>query len=204
MSSILYLASKSQSRQLLLTQAKIPFKIIEQHASETISDKTVTLAETVKQIAKQKMEHAILPHGSQHETIFVLTADTLVEDSAGRIHGKPIDYQDTVSKIKAIRGESKISTGYCVEKKVYLNNNWNTVKQVTGSVESSCIIDIPDNWIERYIENTSAQSVAGGIVIDEYGMQFVKSIHGSYTGIIGLPLYELRIVLEDLGFFSVS
>lgn len=41
---------------------------------------------------------------------------------------------------------------------------------------------------------------AGAVTIEEFGMQFVKEIHGSYSNIIGLPLFEVRHALKTLGF----
>lgn len=63
-------------------------------------------------------------------------------------------------------------------------------------------MDLPDEWIDSYLEKTGALSAAGALVIDDFGSLFFKSMAGSYTGIIGLPLSELREALSELGFFN--
>src|SRR5579864_8294380 len=100
----LYFGSKSQSRRMLLEEAHIPFRVIEQNADETACDWTLPLEQLVMSIALHKMEHVMLPAGNQEEEVcFVLTADTMSHDSSGTIHGKPIDRNDAIAKIKAAR-----------------------------------------------------------------------------------------------------
>ena len=60
---------------------------------------------------------------------------------------------------------------------------------------------MPDNWIDIYLEKTPYLDVSGGMAIEKYGNQFLKTVQGSYSTIIGLPLFEVREALEKLGFF---
>ena len=76
-------------------------------------------------------------------------------------------------------------------------------EHVEQCVVGECIIDIPQHWRESYYtHHPHALQAAGGFAIEGYGMQFVQSVNGSITTIIGLPLYELRQALETLGFFN--
>jgi septum formation protein len=193
----LFLASGSLSRQTLLQQARIPFVLIKQDANEYDCDWTLPLEELVVTIALYKMEKAHLPtaHG---ERIVVLTADTLPQDSQGIIHAKPKNREEAVAQIKALSGTCTVSTGFCLEEKRYLNGQWQTQKQICKAVTAECFFKIPDRLINTYLATTELLKNSTGITIENYGMQFLKEIHGSFSTILGLPMYELREALESL------
>ncbi len=204
MEHILLLGSKSPSRQMLLRDSKIPFIVIEQDADETFCDWNLQIPQLVERIALYKMEHAIVPAGKQEGQVsFVLTADTLSSDPQGNTNGKPIDREDAIKKIKAARGgTSQLSTAFCLAKKVWKENRWHTEKQITRVVSASYIFDVPDHWIERYMEHSVGYRASGAVAIEDYGAQFLKTADGSHSAIIGLPLFELREALDKLGFFD--
>ncbi len=201
--NILYLASKSSSRRHLLDEANIAYEIIEQDAPETSYTVSNSLGVIVKQIALEKMDYVALPKGVDGQVIYVLTADTLCRDVDGNILFKPVDYQDAVKTVKRLRSKDIfIYTGFCLDKKVFKNNSWMTCERILDAVGASCIVDVPDDSIETYFESTNALCASGSLIIDNFGMQFVKSVNGSYSAIIGLPLFEIRESLCKLGFFS--
>ena len=206
--NVLLLGSKSPSRRSLLEQSKIPYVVIEQNSDELICKIGLTRVQQVSAIALQKMDHAILPmsplnHLNHYQkTIFVLTADTLTEDSNGNIHGKPVDYDDAVAMIKMARKGMFLSTAFCLALKVWQGNSWTTKKIETHVVSAEYVIDVPDRVIDYYLKNTISLQCAGGFAIEDLGLQFVKSVHGSYSTIMGLPLFELRQALEDFDFFD--
>lgn len=204
MKNILYLASQSSSRHQLLTQARINFKVIDQSANELEVDHSQPLAELVQAIALHKMNNLVLSKTAvdSKRMMFVLTADTLSQDSHGVIHGKPVNHQDAVHKIKALRGWSTVSTGFCVDKKIFKDNKWQVVERIVRVVQSECFFEIPDSWIAEYIDSTPALSAAGALIIEDFGALFLKEIKGSYSSILGLPLFEVRQALEKLGFFD--
>lgn len=206
-SSVVYLASQSSSRKMLLTEARIPFEIIKQNSDESISDSSLPFETLVSSIALSKMNSVLLPKISYSDhteiTIFVLTADTLTQDSAGVIHGKPIDYEDAKNKIRALRGNSFVCTAFCLDRKVYKNSKWETLDRVNHAVTTQCYFDVPDDLIDSYyFNNSQALCASGGVTIEHFGAQFVKTVSGSYTSILGLPMFEVRQALENLGFFS--
>ena len=198
----LYLGSKSPSRRMLLSEAKIPYVIVEQDADKSVCDWDQSLQKVVESIAAYKMEHLILPAGSKNGQIcFVLTADTLSEDFNGMISGKPVDYDDAIKKLKAARNGMRTGTAFCLDRKVWQQGKWLTEKRIAHFADAQYEFNVPDDWIERYIENSDSLQVTQAIAIEGYGAQFVRMVHGSYTSIVGLPMYEVRIALEKLGFF---
>lgn len=199
----LYLSSSSQSRQMLLNQAKIPFVCIGQSADESKCDWNLSLPEVVSNIAQYKMAHALMPVGIEGEICFVLTADTLTMDIHGKIHGKPKNKEDAFNKLRSIRdGRVITGTAFCLEQRQYVQGEWVTRERIVQYVQSEYVFIVPDSCLDSYIENAIAGS--GAIGIEEYGSQFVKEINGSYTAIIGMPLFELREALVKLGFCSTG
>jgi septum formation protein len=202
----LFLGSKSPSRQTLLKNARIPFVLVSQDADEQVCSVGLTLPALVREIALQKMTHVVLPPRQEivADVIFVLTADTMVQDVDGRICGKPADYQDAVTMIKSARRGMTLSTAFCIEKRIWNSeaNAWDCVEHVVHVVSSSYAVDVPDYLIDWYLKKSISMQCAGGFAIEEAGQQFVPWVNGSPSTIMGLPLYEVRVVLEQLGFFK--
>lgn len=203
MKNILLLASSSQSRQQLLKESLIPFKVIEQTADEELCDHTLPLDQLVMCVAKFKMEHVIMPEGTQEgQVAFVLTADTLSQDKSGAINKKPVDRADAWRKIQAARNGNKLSTAFCLEKRTWQNDQWRTMDRVDRTVSAEYRYDIPDQEIDYYLDNSLGLKASGAIAAEGFGLQYLEYLHGSYSTIIGLPLYELRQALHQQGFFE--
>lgn len=202
-SNTLLLASSSQSRRLLLEQIKIPFQIIAQSADESACDWGLSFPKLLIEIAIRKMACALLPQATEGNEIFILTADSMCQDKTGVIHGKPKDKADAISKIRALRQGGIVGTAFCLDRKKFENNEWTTKQRIVKYVETAYEFDMPDSWIEEYFENFPFYlNVAGGVSVEGYGQQFLKSIKGSFSNLIGLPLYELRDALQEIGFFN--
>ncbi len=200
----LYLASQSPIRRHLLEKACIPFQIIPQSTDERTLNWDRPVLDVVPAIARLKMDHALLPPGEEKEHRFVLTADTLCVDHQGKVHGKPVDITDAIRMIKLWRLGCSVVTAFCLDKKIYSDGTWRTETRREQTVSSSLNFSIPDRWIEEYLRRTKPLEIAGAVAIEGYGFQFVKSIAGSYTTILGLPMYELIEALTELQFFSSS
>lgn len=200
--NVLYLGSKSGSRQKLLKEAQIPFKVVEQNADETVCDWGLSLQKIVERIAVYKMEQVVLPQGVEGEQCFVLTADTLSCDSTGAIHGKPCNREDAIKKIKAGRNGTRIGTAFCLDKKVYHLGQWEVDRRILSFVDAEYLFFVPDIWIDTYLEKSLGLIASGALAVELFGAQFLKSINGSYTTIVGLPMFELREALYELGFWD--
>jgi septum formation protein len=197
---LLYLASSSQSRYDLLVSAGFDVHVLKQTYDEARCDWSLPLEKLVESIATAKMEHVLLPDCGDDE-IFVITADTLCSDLAGTIYGKPRNREEAWKMIRALRESCRIATAFCLEKKYHIDGAWTTTGRITRVVVGYCICNLPDEWIEDYLEKTGVLNAAGALAIDGYGALFLKTVIGSYSGIIGLPLAELREALAELGFF---
>lgn len=202
MKHVLYLASNSFSRKLLLEQAKIPFCVIEQFADESKIDRAQSFEQIVIEIAKLKMSCLQLPDGTaEGQLVFVLTADTMGLSASNRLLGKPKDRADAISMLKACqKGPQVTKTGFCLRKYQWLNNQWHLIAEVIDCDSANLYFDVPDEMMDFYLDNIPFLSVSGAVSIEGIGGQFCKYIEGSYESIIGLPMYKIRKALLSLEF----
>jgi septum formation protein len=204
---VLYLASSSQTRRNLLADAQIPFAIITQTADESVvSLNNRPLPEVVQEIAMLKMKHIQVPDGKlDGQIVFVVTADTLTltgDAERFEIFGKPKDYEHAKYMLKAGRTGSTTGTAFCVQKLVWKDSFWHKLDEQTGYAEGWNLIDIPDAWIDFYLEHVDYMNLSGAIKIRGLCEQFTKEVRGSYSAIMGLPMYELRETLMRIGFYE--
>ena len=205
--NFIYLASKSHSRQALLKTSNIPFIVIDQNADESKCKRSGTLQQVIEEITQIKMDGAIVPDGKEKgEVAFVLTSDTMGMDSAGEICGKPKDHADAVRMLHSYRKGAETGTAFCLDKRIWDGSVWQVEKRVVRYVNATYIFNVPDSMMELYFKNSLANfditymDVSGAVAVEDYGMQFVTNFKGSFTAVMGLPLYELREELLNLGF----
>lgn len=205
----IYLASGSKSRQELLRLANLPFAVIAQNANEDLFDRKQGLECVVRQIAQEKMRCAILPDGRiDGEICYVLSADTMGTSKSGEIFGKPQDRADAIRMLKAFRQGAQTGTAFCLEKRVWQvrSASWQVLNSVACYVSASYVFNVPDEMLDLYFKHSMSRfgisylDVSGAVAVEDYGLQFVTSFQGSFTAVMGLPLYELRKELSEMGF----
>ena len=207
--NILYLASQSQTRKKLLTLADIPFCTIAHKSSECGIDLTHSFEEYVLAIAKHKMEEVNLQDPTidpqKTPTIFVLTADTLIRTCASKqILGKPTDLEDAKRMLRIIQEESvDVATGCCLEKKSFVASAWKTIAHKYWVTAATCDFYVDEESLDLYFKKMpQALYGCGAGIVEDFGYNFLKSVNGSFTTILGLPLFELRMALKELGFWG--
>lgn len=202
---ILYLASQSASRRELLQAAGIEFKTIDQTADESKVVRMGSVNNFVMFIARAKMKSVVLPEYVEGapDYLFVLTADSLTfHKESDTIFGKPKDKDDARRMLNFKRGRTiEVLTGCCLEKKVWRKGAWRIEAghewEVSGALE---FVLTPED-IELYLESVPhAMHASGAGVIEGFGFNFLKTVNGSYTAIMGLPIFELRQALKRMQF----
>ncbi len=182
--SSIILASKSPRRRRLLESAGIKFTIIPSGVQETDflllkpENYVRTLAEAkAKDIADKNPESWIIGADS-----IVLINDTILE--------KPESISDARQMMQQLSGKPHIVlTGYSIicKKSSYI---------FTDVVKTEVIFKkLTDEEIEWYIHTKEPYDKAGGYAIQSLGSFMVKSINGSYSNVVGLPVCE---VLDQL------
>lgn len=205
----LYLASQSVQRGRLLKEAGLDFEVIKQDADETSCDWGMPLQKLVEHLARLKMSCIqISPAHSVNEVCWVITADSLCVDKKGDIFGKPIDHEGAIRMVKSVRNGALAGTAFCIDRYRWDGTEWSLDVQYCGYDQAECILDVPDYLIEWYFKKLKELSgldymrLAGAFSITGFGAQFLKRVDGSYTAILGMPMSELRIGLEKLGYFD--
>ncbi len=199
MKPILYLASGSVGRKKLLTEAGIFFELAFHTADETQCDLSQPLEIVVKYLALLKMKHVTLPQGHEGRIALVLTADTLTLNHQGKLLGKPVDRNHAIVMLSD-KNPTTTGTAFCLEKKEYKNGSWHTLEQIVDYDQASCLIDVPERCIDIYLTKIPYMMVSGAISVQGFGEQFVKEIHGNYSAIIGMPMFQLRQALEKMSY----
>jgi septum formation protein len=117
------------------------------------------------------------------------------------VRGKPANKDEARMMIKEARSGASVATAFCLDRKVFNNGAWQVDERIVQVVTADYVFDVPDAWLDIYLEKSRGLVASGAIAIEEFGSQFLKTVHGSYTTIVGLPMYELREALEKIGFF---
>ncbi|MFX1255472.1 MAG: Maf family nucleotide pyrophosphatase [Promethearchaeota archaeon] len=127
------------------------------------------------------------------ESGVVISADTVVIFDK-KIQGKPNSEEEARKILRAISGKYiEVLSGIAV---IDIDNNkekqaheWTKVK----------IKNLSEKEIEEYIESGEPLDKAGAFGIQEKGAIFIEKIDGCYSNVVGLPLYRLNSLLEQLG-----
>jgi septum formation protein len=192
--SDLYLASQSPRRQELLEQLSINYTILAADVDETVHSGE-TADHYVSRLARQK---ALASWHSEQRVldIPVLGADTaiLLDDS---ILGKPTDREDALRMLGAMSNRAHtVLTAICVcqdDKIVQMTSETLVYFRKINTIEA-----------EAYWESGEPADKAGAYAIQGLGAVFVQRIEGSYSGVMGLPLFETVEALKQFNIFVIG
>jgi septum formation protein len=121
----------------------------------------------------------------------VLGADTAVSVD-GRILGKPATRDEAVAMLSLLSGrEHHVLTGVALLHAGSLD----TVQSATTVVFRPITVA----EMQRYWDTGEPRDKAGGYAIQGLAAAFVERIEGSYSGVVGLPLFETARLLQDSG-----
>ena len=183
MSSLLHLASTSPRRREILETLGIEFDVVPVETDESPLQGE-TPGEMVLRLAIAKADAA--NHGE-----FVLAADTIVV-LGDRVLGKPRDADDGVEMLLALSGRTHaVMTGVALK-----------TPTETRSVLSTTDVqfrEIGRDEAYRYWQSGEPCDKAGAYGIQGLGGMFVKGIEGSYSGVMGLPVFETVELLKSAG-----
>ncbi|SBT18603.1 Maf-like protein YhdE [Marinomonas gallaica] len=188
---MIILASASPRRKELLSKLVNDFQIIPADIDETpyALEKP---DEYVVRMAREKAEAVASQHDLSHRAI-VIASDTSVVLGES-ILGKPTDFEHAKSMLRALSGRKhQVMTSLCV-----CNAGLNRVatSNVISDVEFR---EISDLEIEHYWNTGEPADKAGAYAIQGLGGMFVKHISGSFSAVVGLPVYEVTQLLAEFG-----
>jgi len=188
LSKLFILASASPRREELLRSVGLKFKIIPAHVNEEY-----LAGESPRQHVKRLSLSKAMVIARKNPDAWVLGADTIVVID-GLILGKPKNKKQASEMLKMLSGnEHKVFTGYTLAR---VADKICKTKVVQSAVQFKKITSAEMEW---YVSSDEPYDKAGGYAAQGKGAYFIKSIRGSYTNVIGLPLCE---VLEELKNFE--
>jgi septum formation protein len=185
----LILASSSPRRRELLAATGVPFEIIVESV-----DETALLDESAENLVARLSHAKARGVAEKFPMRWVLGADTVVVVD-DEILGKPIDDEDAVRMLLKIQGrEHTVTSGFSL-----LRADDNAlVSQVCHTTVQ--MAPVSEERIRRYVASGEPRDKAGAYAIQGAGLQFVAEIRGSYTNVVGLPLVEVLVVLNKVGY----
>jgi septum formation protein len=191
--AFIYLASASPRRRQLLDQIGVVHRPLLADASEDVERleaerpgeapadyvRRVTLAKL--QAARRRLRQQQLPPAP------ILCADTTV--AAGRrILGKPRSAQEAAATLRLLSGRT-----HRVLTAVAVGTGRRTFIEV--SVSRVHVAELPERSIRRYVASGEPFGKAGAYAVQGRIAAWIERIEGSYTGIMGLPLFETARLL---------
>ena len=187
------LASSSPRRQEILKMLKIPFRVIIPNIDETLTT-AIELEQIPELLAREKVTAVIHAQPAGQEIPWVLGADTLIlfED---KILGKPQTHEMAVEYLQKLQGK----THTVITSIVLYNGHTHETSKRTCKTQVT-FANMTDQEIEWYAETGEWHGAAGGYRIQSLASCFVKKIEGSYSGAVGLPIFELYDILKEQGY----
>lgn len=188
---ILILASKSPRRKELLAQLGYEFETANADIDESVKPLESPF-DYVQRLAQQKAQAIVkllpLSEKSQQAKI-VLGSDTCVV-AEGKILGQPKDQADATEQLLALSGKTHdVLTAVAV-------SSGGQIKSLVVKTEVT-FKHLSLSEINAYWKTGEPQDKAGSYGIQGIAGQFVTQIKGSYSAVVGLPLYETAQLLAE-------
>jgi septum formation protein len=185
----IYLASRSPRRRELLTQVGVRFAVLEadtdetRHPGEQPEDYVLRLALEKARAVRQSMPRA--------DDRPVLGADTAVVIGE-RILGKPEDREDALGMMRLLSGRAhRVLTAVAL---IGTDGERTDLSETRVTFRT-----LDEDEVLRYWRTGEPRDKAGGYGIQGYGALFVSGLNGSYSGVMGLPLFETGRLLSQVG-----
>lgn len=187
---MLYLASASPRRAELLTQLGIEYQIAVADVPEIRSADETALAYGYRvSFAKAEAIAQQLP-----STAWVLSADTevIIDDET---LGKPRDEAHFMEMMRRLSGKTHaVQTVICLR---CADRCWQNHQLSLLTFRSLSDAELADYW-----SSAEPQGKAGGYAIQGKAQAWVSQFQGSYSGVMGLPLYETEQLLKLAGYLT--
>ena len=185
MTPTLYLASSSPRRQQILAALGLAFEVRSREVDET------PLAAESPEDMVLRLARAKALALDVGESDVVIGADTAVVVDHVAL-GKPRDEEDAVAMLMRLSGrQHSVITGVAVR-------GANGVQAVLSATDVQ-FRDISRDEARAYWQSGEPRDKAGAYAIQGIGGAFVENIEGSYSGVVGLPVFETIKLLHAVG-----
>lgn len=189
---MLYLASKSPRRLELLQQIGLRPGILDIQVPE-VRQSGEDAEDYVRRVAREKAGAGLLQVSGAASAV-VLAADTEVVLD-GRVFGKPEDADQAAEMLKALSGRvHQVISTVCVA-----NHGREATETCISRVRFA---PLDDATVARYVASEEPFGKAGAYAIQGLGACLIAHLDGSYSGVMGLPLFETCRLLKSFNILS--
>ena len=196
MSFPLFLADCSQKRLIILKQIGIEPKHLEPGAIEKTPLRKESAYRYAERVARLKAESVFL-RPDMGKNVAVLAIETVISCGC-RMLREVEDREDALRCLELLSGRRhRVYGGVCIytSQRVFMRVVRSDVKLKRLSAEE----------MKRYVYlGQEWCGCPGGYTVAGYGAVFVRWIQGSYSNMMGVPLYEVSTLLEGIGWTSSS
>lgn len=191
---MLYLASQSSRRRELLGRLGLPFSVLELTIAEH-RQPGEPAEDYVRRVAREKAGAGLLAVVGNPSAV-VLGSDTevVLDDE---VFGKPRDDADAAAMLRKLSGRT-----HRVVSAVSLVSPAREVQAL--SVSEVTFAELSDAQIAAYVATGEPAGKAGAYAIQGGAEMFVTRLSGSYSGVMGLPLYETACLLREMDLEPVA
>ena len=193
-SAQIILASASPRRRELLAQIGVEVMVQSVDIDETQKHNEPVMV-YVQRLAMEKAQRGFDTIKNE-KRLPVLGSDTIVEID-GLILGKPENRQQAkkiLQQLSAQKHTVHTSVAIVTEE-----------KSIIGTCSSQVLFKtLEDQEIDLYLATGEADDKAGCYAIQGIAAQFIKNINGSFSGVMGLPLYETAQLLQQCGIWPLD
>ena len=186
---MLYLASQSPRRRELLEQIGVRFGTVQLDLAEVRAPGEPPV-DYVSRVAREKAGAGLLKLGGKQDVV-VLGGDTevVLDDE---VFGKPADRAHAIAMLRKLSGRT-----HEVISAVWLVDAGREEHAISHTRVTFAELD--EATIAAYVDSGEPTGRAGAYAIQGAAAAFVSHLAGSYSGVMGLPLFETSILLERFG-----
>lgn len=198
MASFIYLASQSPRRRQLLEQLGVVYELLLPSASEDAEALEVEIpnelpTDYVQRVTALKLDAALKRRADRGlPQAPILCSDTTVA-LGNQIFGKPHDLEDAVRMLCELSGHT-----HRVLTAVAIGTSAIRVSALSESLVT--FTEMTRKQIEAYVNTGEPLGKAGAYAIQGRAAAYVSRMEGSYTGIMGLPMFETANLLRSFDF----
>jgi septum formation protein len=191
----LLLASASPRRSELLGKLGVGFRVV----PSPIDEASLQLSGTPQEQVQASAEAKGLAVAQDNPGCWVLSADTIVCIDE-QILGKPRDSEDAKRMLSLLQGQRhRVLTGVCLSQILTEGSKSKLIKKTSCTETAVWMADMDPTRIAAYVATGEPMDKAGAYAIQGYGSCLIREISGCYSNVVGLPLYQTALLLEEAG-----
>jgi septum formation protein len=185
---MLFLASQSPRRRQLLEQLDVPFTVVDVDVAEVRGSNELP-RDYVSRVARDKAVAGLAVLGDADAIVLGADTEVVLDDD---VFGKPADAADARAMLHRLSGRTHevISALWAVG---------NRMQHSAVCVSRVRLATLTQAQIDAYVATGEPFGKAGAYAIQGRGAALIEHLEGSYSGVMGLPVFETARVLRHMG-----